>query len=392
MKNKKKIIIINRNEIDVFTFLFIFFMQIYFWNGATFFSEIEGENFVGFICWFLALGLLLLNFIIRRTIPLVPLLLAFGVVVIAAYGVRYSGADVILRIAVFLFGLRDINAKKAIKYYTISNILILVFVSASSWLGVIENKEFLKLGKVVYTFGFINPNIVAILATVCILGYFYTHYDNLKFAQYCIGLLCMIGIYKINGSRSSLITLSIMLIFVAFDKTLNFMNAFFKFKQLQVILYLLFPFLFFFSYYIANNYNNNIIIQELNLLFSWRFYFWNYYARKFGITPFGTAYDALNIGSLDNGFLVLLYRCGAVAVILYFIIFMYAIHYALMRKDRMGLIMIICYFPFMFVEGYPIFSGVCLVIIYFCCAWWDRNNKKVDIEQIYDYKRRSMFL
>lgn len=368
----------NKYKINIdqtLTFLIILNMQINFWFASTYITNINYlEYFRAFTLIFSCICLIF-KWYYQKISKLHSLILLLILIMIISITYVSKGMT-LFKSFLFLLAVKGVEFKKVGKYMLFSNLIIIISLILLISLGVIENNYGFKLnGDKFFTLGFTNPNTLAmILSTIYFL--FNILIVNRKKIEFILfNILYIFIVYYITKSRSALVsTIVFFILFYLEDYIYTLLYK--KSTLLKITSYILFPMCSLISYFFATSYGSNNFVTSLNRIFSWRFSLWHVYSMNYNIELFGNNIDPTQMVTLDNGYLVLIYRYGILSWLLYLILFTATIKYIFQNNDTKAWILLIVFSVYMLTEGFTMMINVNLILLFSFCLFWSFNFEK----------------
>lgn len=369
-----------RIESGFLTSLFIIFMQLHFWIANTYFDEYVFFVLFRNVCFALALLCVLIKYAVGGRVRLKNVIFVLIALGLCLYSYYISKGQTALKLLLFALMLRDAELKSVVRTELGICMVISAVTIISALVGIIDNRIVIAGTKNRYALGFVNPNIAALILAFQIACYHYIKYDTYNFFNFVIELAGLVLISVATHSRSAGIFLICILMLTFIDKHVFSLSRLLNALIFKILLFMSFPLCTLLSYFVAVSYATNTVIQKLNIVFSWRFSLWYWYTSKLSLHLFGQYIDTekLGLGTLDNSYLVLLFRYGILVWLLYAITFFLIAKWALYMKDGTMLAFIIAYEVYMLTEGPPVIVNVNLALMFFCTVFWRniRNTTK----------------
>ncbi len=354
----------------IYASIFIYVMQFHFWMAST---EFSGNSFVEVlrqICFIVGCLCVLLKWGTYGKADVKKVLLFFSLTIIVVCGMYVSGGLTVVKLLLFGLALKNVPFEYALRAFSRINIAIGALVWGAVIFDFIPNKIFNDNGEIFYYLGFSNPNTAAMLFFSILISLTCGRIGRWKLHDYILCISTSYIMYSLTGSRAMLISASVYILLTVLEQHGRLMQNMIRHKVTRKALYAVYPTLTVLSYWLAKAYTTSNLVQKLNLIFSWRFYFWNRYVGNIGIGLLGKNFDWDGVGTLDNGYLVLLFRYGLIIYLIYFAIFTYTVYCAIKWQKHNVLILILTNCAYCFVEGYSIFININFVLIYFWICFW----------------------
>lgn len=362
------------------TSFFIAFMQLHFWIASTYFDEYVFVVFFRNVCFVLALLCVLIKYAVGDKVRLKNIIYVFIALGLCLYSYHISKAQTALKLILFVLMLRGADFKSVVRKSAGTCMVISAVTIICSLTGIIENRIVIEGTKNSYALGFVNPNTAALILAFQIACYHYIKYDTFNFFNLVIELAGLVLISIATHSRSAEIFLICILALTFVDKHVFSLCRLLNVLVFKALLFMSFSLCTLLSYFVAISYATNSVIQKLNVVFSWRFSLWYWYTNKLSLHLFGQYIDTekLSLGTLDNSYLVLLFRYGIVVWLLYAITFILITKWALYMKNGAMLAFVIAYEVYMLAEGFPVFINANIALMFFCTVFWEnvRSKKK----------------
>lgn len=362
------------------TTLFLFFLQFNFWWDSSYYIELEFGQLISELLLFLGMFCLIIRWIADSTMRTKSFFYFIILLLIVGISALVSRKYTVVKMLLYGMALKDINQKKILyKFYQI-NLFCTLFIIFSSALGIIRSR--VVFSPVWSTsLGFLNPNLTALVCFSIVLCYNYLHYEKIKITSLVIEIVFTIGVYRITTSRAGALGLALMILLVFIDKYIIKICEITKYKSVQAGVFLLFPALSLLSYLIAAFYLRSGILIKLNQFFSWRFGLWNRYINLYDVTLFGSLVDSQTVGTLDNGYLMLIYHYGLAVWFIYGMIFYIVAKRAFLHQNSYTIILILVYEAYLLFEAAPIQVNVNIIVISFLCMLWEKQTYALKKEQ-----------
>lgn len=211
---------------------------------------------IGKVCFFIGISIELLVLILEKSSYTNPVeswmfRIAFGFFVIKCLCTKYSSKDIILiavlgivsiisykintrdelvRIAVFVVAVKDMDFKKVLKYVfwiSVSGTVLLMILSVVGVLGtVVDPGEGygIKEGMTRYCFGLGSANTLSIMVWALMLLGIYVYHEKMKLWHYLVLLILSVGVYLATVTRTSFITMVLSLIVAFMFSKISFLK------------------------------------------------------------------------------------------------------------------------------------------------------------------------
>lgn len=365
--------------------IFIYVMQFHFWMAST---EFSGNSFVEIVrqmCFIVGCLCILLKWGTYGKADVKKVLLFLGLTIIVVCGMYVSGGLTVVKLLLFGLALKNVPFEYVLRAFSRINIAIGTLIWGAVLFDFIPNKIFNDGGENFYYLGFTNPNTAAMLFFSILISLTFGRIGSWKLYDYILCISTSYIMYSLTGSRAMLISASVYISFTALEQYGKLMRNMIRHKLTRKALYAVFPALTVLSYWLAEAYTTSALVKKLNLMFSWRFYLWNRYVGNIGIGLFGNKFDWEGVGTLDNGYLVLLFRYGLIIYLIYFAIFTYTVYCATKWQKYNILILMLTTFAYCFVEGYTIIININFLLIYFWSCFWKSSavlaEKQIEVKQ-----------
>ena len=363
-----------------FSTLFIFFMQYYFWIAATGLDNYPIVTASRNLAIILSVFCIIFHWKIYSILNLKTLFLLIFTLILVIVGIYVSGGQTVAKLILFGIAVKDVPIKKVTRDLGISNIIIFICVAFMSVIGVAPTHVLIG-GQSYLTLGFKNPNTLSILLFSLVAIYTYNNYEKMGFKEIVFTLLICIFVFVIFQSRSFIIVTVGLFLLEIIDKYLIKLSSLNKIWFFRILTLLMPMIITYISYFLSVNWNRYDLLRKINLLFSWRFWLWSKYTTAYKITPFGLNFDWETNGTLDNGYLVLLFRYGWVIWILYILIFTYTFYKAYKNDNSKLILLLIAYYIYFFTESYPMMVNANVPIL--CFFWYLWSSRKEISEDYY---------
>lgn len=274
-----------------------------------------------------------------------------------SYGIinyAMSGMTTIITLVLVAYAARNYEFDKIVKKMLYLRIILILLVLLWVSLGFAVNSVNLRTDIYKASWGFDHPNVFGmhIFAVLISVLYLNRTISLRKVSVLSIGLyvICFIA-----GARTSLLAFAITFVLILCNKL-------FKWKEVKSK---------FMSFWIKNQYlfwlglstlvgllynSGNKIILAIDLIFSRRLYYFNYYLKNFSFNLFGDSVVYQTEGwnyalqkyipllTLDNAYLYYLFAGGLVGCVLYYIYIKKTMTYFILKKDVIGIICAVGFF------------------------------------------------
>ena len=226
-------------------------------------------------------------------------------------------------------------------------------------------------GNIRNSLGFYHPNTLAMYIMMTFFEFAYLIYTSSKKNKKIIlmGIIIMLLVNAITGSRSTVISIGFMLVLIYFEPLLfNGKNGskikILIAKNLYIILLLMTILI---SYIYTTNSN---FLVSINKLMAGRIDIQNYYLREYGITLFGNNLEYVR--TLDNAYLKTLLSYGIIVSIIYVYIYNCIIKKSLKEENKFII------YVFIIVAIYSMSESYLLNLIYniFWLYYLSKENKR----------------
>ena len=354
------------------TFTFILLMQIHYFISM---SKLETLPFMSIVRMFLfgtSVFLLVIKYVLFSSkVNTQKLLIFFLLTAMAISMVYFSGGMTVSKMILYALILKGVAVEKCLAYFLKADLISLGIIGTASALGIVGNFYYVK-DSVIFCLGFNNVNTLAGLLYAIIVIDLCLNYHKIKFIWWK-GIAGTITIFLMTQSRAPTISLIIAVILVAFEKKklLNYKS--FIIKNSFVLVALL-------SLYVAREFKiADKIWNAINLMLSWRPYFFNKYYTNFPILLMGNNFEVSSSGALDNAYLMIIYKYGISCFLIYALIFYFSFKWAATEKNKAFFVVTIAFVAYFFMEFSPILVNFCVSIVYFWVKFWeDIARRKLD--------------
>lgn len=346
-------------------------------------SQLSVLNSLSTVLFFFASVFLLLSYLKLGKIRLIGIIFCTVLFFIAILSYIYTSSLALFKVLFFILITRELTYKKAISYNTkmlliAAGIIVLssfIGITSMHWTGTLDK---ISYRRVVYTFGFQNPNSPPMILFALITGYNLLQDKLIKLKTVLVEFIITVISFYLFESRAALAVTTVYLLSIILLQRQKI------FSSLKLFLW---PFQYLFLigtiltlYMAANFYALSSNWQELNLLLSGRLFLWQSFIQNYGVQFFGNNMT-LNTEALDNGFLYLLIYYGISMLVIYNFMFIYISRYAYKAKKSVLFFTIIAYEVYCFGESMPLFINYSPVLLYF--ATLIMNDKKIE-EKVID--------
>lgn len=259
------------------------------------------------------LCLVILGWIILSKLPKYDLKTLFGGILVGMIiFMNYTIAHKMFIVYIFLLVLafKDMDFTEFIRYELILKILLMIIVFYMCYTGNIHNVVYYRGDHITQALGFSNPNGLGAYALSICCSYMYLRYKKIRFYDYLIVILVMYGVYEITYCRTAIIGIALLLISILMLQLYHKYNL--HIPNLKKLLPLV-PILIFVGFmFIFFQYGKSDFVYTIDYYLSERLKCgWEFY-KVFGITLLGNDVSSVaKIYALDNAYLALLIRYGA---------------------------------------------------------------------------------
>lgn len=244
-----------------------------------------------------------------------------------------SGRTDLILLALLLISFKEIDMNRIVKLMFIMTVAAFLGVISLYLIGVIENRIYTyNDGTIRYTYGFLTPNTMGIIALTISSEIIYLSRKNTTL-KVMISFFILYLVFKISGSRTPIVS---FFVFIILYLIVNYFIKNIKGKYAFLSVFsLLLPIVVMVSYFCSKYYSyTNSVLFLLNKLFTGRIELGQIGIKNYGVSFLGqrveffsnSMQDISKIYSqsyfvIDNSYLVLLINFGILSTII--IIFLY---------------------------------------------------------------------
>lgn len=319
---------INLKKSNITNFIFYLTYSLICFNYISS-SVLFMKNYHNLLAFFSMLFLLLTFILQSNKYKKNSLLFILIAILLGFFSYIFSGDNAFLIMVLLIISAKRINFDKVVKFDLIIKIIFVLFVLLLYKYGGTEYIfRYRDDGTKRLAMGFGHPNVFgAYLFYIC-MCICNLKYKNMKIKDYIILLICLYVSHFICNSRSSEISILLLIIFSFFSNC--FEKIIFKRKILKYL-----PFVcFIISILLSQLYlYNNCIALFLDNLLNKRIYYSAIVSKNVGLSLFGYNLSNIVTYGLDNAYLNIFYQYGIFAAILLFYCIFRVIIYAQKKYD-----------------------------------------------------------
>ena len=283
--------------------------------------NLYNRNYVYKILFFLGIGLLFLK-VITDKYNLKELIICSIFIALSSITFFVSKRPTLLIAILTICSLKNVEIEKSFKGMLTIRTICFVSLIVLSLLGIIPNRIVVvqrELSYILrYGLGHDHPNHLHFAFFLICSLYTFIKEDKLKKCDFCLIILMNQVLYYFSASRSGYVcTLLLVILYMAVYYLK--INKFKVFKLMGVVTLTL---SLLFSFYTASLYGKNEFVNDLNVKFSNRIAYNNYYLDKYGQTLFGSKnVEKDELANFDNSYIFVYTQYGVVGLIilLYFL-------------------------------------------------------------------------
>ena len=282
----------------------------------------------------------------KKDIPVIALLILYGLICF-----RVQDSALILRVILVLVAGRDQDARQVIKFFFYGTAIVMIIAAVMSAMGLhntLYNEQVYRHGDFQrrYTFGFYQPNGFAFywfrLLAMCIFLY------NKKFKWWVYPIVAVVVIIPsllCDSKMGMLITIlllvgSIVIRLIGEGKLLKLFYALGNIYMVAVVSFIYIAMVFFNGYFAPDGDTPAGFWEPLDFyLFNGRLEFARRAFYSNTITLFG---HHKGIMTVETGYVSGLYEYGLIFMILFFIMMFYLFYSMYKRKNKEGMLLILC--------------------------------------------------
>lgn len=295
------------------------------------------------------------------------LICAFGCF---AIGFVFSKDTTFIRLAFLIVCMYFIEFKKFIKFDIAIKIIILFATIILNRMGFIPEHIVYREDAITkrYSLGFTNPNVLSLYLTMIMFEIFYVVKDKYKIVTIPFFVAIIIFINYITNTRTSMIVLVAALIFgILYSINKRIFIKIFENKIIKVLIYAM-PILLTAITLICTILNNiePSKVEVFNKVFSNRLSLYAVFMDEFNISILGQPIpDMLNKVVLDNAYLKVLLKFGAVTYIIFIILTIFIKKRTYENKDYVALVLILLLECYGLMETIIIIPTINIFLLYF---------------------------
>ena len=243
---------------------------------------------VGYIKWGI-IGLAMLFWLIKiRADKYKPKIFFFicAFVLVNSVAALMSGKELLFVTIVFFIASKNIEIQRFIRFDFHLRLGIIVTIFSLFLLGILDDSLLIRGDLVKHSFGWLHPNTLASNVIIVLLDYLYIKWNTLKLSNWAIILATLFLLNKYVAARTTLISFSIILVwvFITHRKKINFASnkvVIFLVSNIYIIGILL-------SFALVYYYNLHTPLgASINKLLTYRLFFSSSYAAEYGFPLFG---------------------------------------------------------------------------------------------------------
>lgn len=310
----------------------------------------------------------------------------------------------ILKLLLFIMASKNIRFKDIVKYDFLIRTIFFISIIMLNDFNIMNNVLIYRNdGSIRSSLGFEHPNKLGLNIMILLADYLYITKNSKnkehKLLDVFVILISLISIYFVSNSRSALVCVLILLIYILFEKSIInhlyskkiikgiFKTAFIFFMILSVSLGLLFP-------------KNIGIVNKINKMSSGRVYYTSYYLKKYDINLFGnklvqknkeyTSDNNILYFPFDNGYANLLLTYGLIISILLAYLFYKMLNELFKTKNYLLATIIFMFLIYGLMETGFININTNIYLLALANIFYDKtklNNKKIGMkdEKVINY-------
>jgi len=283
-----------------------------------------------------------------------------------------TGRNEVLRAVVLVASMKDINYRilwKYLLYGTAMGMVILVTLSFFD-IGIFKLSTDFGRGYVEtrYAFGMGHPNAFHCMLFALMMLVIYAYKESVNWIYLAVFMIINVAVYFATTSRTGVITITFLLIFVAVTKyypNIVQSRVYLWGSQAVIILSMIITFMFSHPYIVF------MYLRELNALLSQRLFATLLNIQDCNVfhwLPFSTAgrYE-----QSDLGFVKMIYWYGYIPVLIFFLMSIGLVHVAYKKKDYMAIALVCAIMLYTNVEGHitSVYLGRNYMLFLFGMYW-----------------------
>lgn len=291
------------------------------------------------------------NILFFSDYSLKQLLFIFSILAIFYMGFSVSRSRHLFQGFVLVFSAKRINWHRFAIVNTCFYPILLLSIFICNRMGLIINLNLTRNNSVRTDIGFSHPNVFGAYLMVICMSWMIIRYEKLKIYDYLIFIAITVYIWLGPNSRSSSLTLVLMMLALPLFKKWGHL---FKKKIIQIFLSLCYPLGFLLSYICSLFYSSeNNLLTLIDKILSGRISLANVFLLNYSPTLFGqklklvsSAQISLKGGTsaiLDNAYIRMYLETGIIPTIIFICIMVTAIYY-LIDKGHYNLVLCLCLF------------------------------------------------
>lgn len=247
---------------------------------------------------------------------------------------------IILKFLILLFSLKKMDFDELIKKditikISLTLLLILLFI-----LGLTNSQTFIRNESLRYSLGFTHPNTAGFYFMIIAFELIYLYRGKIKKTYIFYLILLAIMVNELTGSRSSVISiilLSIFLLYYKYSKCRLLNNKIIKFVVRNSFFILML-----FSFIVTMKYQSGTSLAiKLNSILSGRLSLFSFYVSRYNIMVFGNDLITKGNMTLDNSYLYLLLKFGIISFLVYYLLYRQKIMELYQNKDYVFIFIIL---------------------------------------------------
>ncbi len=331
---------LNKTKINIFLFYFAYLLMLF---SALFSKVTIVSNYLD-ILNDISLVILIVNFFLQRNCyprkTFVAMVAVFCLAVICSY---FAGDRQILRLLLLIYASENIDFNKFMRYTFKITVGMIAIVLICNFLGLTEeNIVYREDGSIRSAMGFSHPNTFGYLILLTYFEYIYIHKDKFSKKMLFVILPAIILINYFCDSRTSMIILILLSLFVLFRT--HTLEKLFEQRFIKTFIthsFIILTLLTFFCVYLYNS--DNEIGLKINELLSGRIYWISNLMDQYGINLFGhnirligqkqAALEGISPVYLDNGYFYILLKYGLCLFLVFALAYKKVIKYFYKNKD-----------------------------------------------------------
>ena len=303
--------------------------------------------------------------LINLKLNIKKLLLVLSLSILSVLIKYKTGDNLLIEMMILFISSLNTSFDKIIKADLIFKIILFLFISLSHLLGLTVINNFVENGKVLYSFGFKNPNTTGFYLILMFLEYLYIIKDKISIKKIFLPIVICLYLIYLTNSRTALLGLVLFILIYMFFSI--FKKHFYRKNKKIYLVYLLFVILSLLSLYITILYvNGSALILELDKILSARIWIQSYYYKLYSISIFG---NNLNyVYTIDNVYMRLLLNFGYIGTLFYSIIYGFMFKVSIKNRDVLF---------YSLSEWCIIRPGINILLFYFSCNLLKSISKDV---------------